>query len=219
MANRHFRRIAASKAAPAAEVTREELAGEPRAKPAKLPSFAPYSVGVFFEGKDGGRDNFGTGAEAIAYAGLALGDSKVLGVEIYDRQNSLVATGNHSDGIRILRLLDCEPGNPPAFKVEKVPEPAPYFFAVGSPERLEKVELVAGEKRLEVVASELATELDKRRPRLNELVSKAILAKIFLREELEAFRKLDKDRPGLSANAGEILEGLTTAIDAIVRAG
>ena len=110
MGNRHFARKKTPDPEPAkAERTPLEIIDateNDNAPETKLPSYPPYSVGVYFEnGREGGRENL-SASDALAYAGTASGSGKVIALEIYDRANNLVAAGSPKDGLRILRKLD-----------------------------------------------------------------------------------------------------------------
>ncbi len=116
-----------------------------------LPSYPPYSVGVFVSGKDRGRHNL-SGAQAIEYARLALEDPKTLGIEIYDRVNNLVAAGSSEKGLRLIRKLgdvEAEPAKveePAAPTLEKpeAPKKAPSEFADLLIDHLKRISKGAG---------------------------------------------------------------------------
>jgi hypothetical protein len=165
-----------------------------------LPSFPPYSVGAFVgrDGKDRGRDNL-SGPAAIRYAELALGDPKTIGVEIYDRNNSLVAAGSRGNGLRLIRrLADAEPD--PVQKTEPVAG-AGYFEIPDEegPFKCQAIGLVIyGEERREITVDGIVAEEKK----VRKLLEAALLAKIALFDEGEKMGRLwmpinpnDKDDP------------------------
>jgi hypothetical protein len=206
-----------------------------------LETFPPYSIGIFRRGADAGRENL-SGPEAIVSAKEELGDPAVLGVEIYDSKNNLVAVGGRetcgvvdAKGEVVFRLirkladitpsLKFEPATAPAaptFKVEKVPQGAelPYFSIAGVGEARETIEIVENGETTEISAVELASE--KRNVR--KLLEAALFAKLFLEGSQASGKpcvsfmlgKLAKDYPGAAENASRARERLEEALAGFV---
>lgn len=134
------------------EAVKFNAAGAPLPEPeTDLPSYPPYSVGVFIKGKDAGRDNL-SGPQAIEYARTALADSKTIGIEIYDKVSNLVAAGTRENGLRLIRkLADVEAApakvegpEPPAIAKLEASKKAPSEFADLLIDHLERISKAAG---------------------------------------------------------------------------